>query len=92
MAPRDPAALRDVRYEPDERPPAALAVGLGFQFAMLAVAGIVLTPAIVVRAAGGGDAFLSWATFAALAISGVTTVLQAVRVGRVGAGHVLLRR
>ena len=90
MAPKDPAALRDVRYEPDERPPAALAVGLGFQFAMLAVAGIVLTPAIVVRAAGGGDAFLSWATFAALAISGVTTVLQAVRVGRVGAGHVLL--
>ena len=27
---------------------------------------------------------------AALAISGVTTVLQAVRVGRVGSGHVLL--
>ena len=90
MAPTDPAALRDVRYEPDEQPPAALALGLGFQFAMLTVAGIVLTPAIVVRAAGGGDAFLSWAAFAALAISGVTTVLQAVRVGRVGSGHVLL--
>ncbi len=90
MAQADPGILRDVRYEPDERPPAALALGLGFQFAMLAVAGIVLTPAIVVRAAGGGDAFLSWATFAALAISGVTTVLQAVRVGRVGSGHVLL--
>ena len=52
--------------------------------------GIVLTPAIVVRAAGTGEAFLSWAAFAALAISGVTTVLQAVRVGRVGSGHVLL--
>ena len=90
MAQTAPGALRDVRYEPDEQPPAALALGLGFQFAMLAVAGIVLTPAIVVRAAGGGDAFLSWATFAALAISGVTTVLQAVRVGRVGSGHVLL--
>lgn len=87
-----PAAggIRDVRYEPDERPPFALALGLGFQFAMLTVAGIVLTPAIVVRAANGGDEFLSWATFAALAISGVTTVLQAVRVGRVGSGHVLL--
>ena len=56
--------VRDVRYEPDERPPLALALGLGFQFAMLAVAGIVLTPAIVVRAAGGSDGFLSWATFA----------------------------
>ena len=90
MAETDQGALRDVRYEPNEQPPAALAFGLGFQFAMLTVAGIVLTPAIVVRAAGGGDAFLSWATFAALAISGVTTVLQAVRVGRVGSGHVLL--
>ena len=83
-------AVRDIRYEPEEQPPPALALGLGFQFAMLTVAGIVLTPAIVVRAAGGSDDFLSWATFAALAISGMTTVLQAVRVGRVGAGHVLL--
>ena len=84
------AVTRDVRFEPEERPPATLALGLGFQFAMLTVAGIVLTPTIVVRAAGGGDAFLSWATFAALAISGVTTALQAVRVGRVGSGHLLL--
>ena len=45
-------AVRDIRYEPEEQPPPALALGLGFQFAMLAVAGIVLTPAIVVRAAG----------------------------------------
>ena len=60
--------VRDLRYEPEERPPPALALGLGFQFAMLTVAGIVLTPAIVVRAAGGGEDFLSWAAFAALAI------------------------
>ncbi|MYN67458.1 MAG: hypothetical protein F4X11_20930 [Acidobacteria bacterium] len=84
------AGVRDVRYEPEEQPPPALALGLGFQFAMLTVAGIVLTPAIVVRAAGGSEDFLSWAAFAALAISGVTTVLQAVRVGRIGSGHVLL--
>ncbi len=79
-----------VRYQPDENPPAALAVGLGLQLAILCVAGIVLTPAIVIRAAGGSEAFLSWAVFAAVAVSGVTTVLQAVRVGRFGAGHVLL--
>ena len=84
------AGVRDVRYEPEEQPPPALALGLGFQFAMLTVAGIVLTPAIVVRAAGGSEDYLSWAAFAALAISGVTTVLQAVRVGRIGSGHVLL--
>ena len=36
---------QDLRYQADERPPQALALGLGFQYAMLAVAGIVLTPA-----------------------------------------------
>ena len=90
MASTPARATRELRYEPEEQPPPALALGLGFQFAMLSVAGIVLTPAIVVRAAGGSAGFLSWAVFAALVISGVTTVLQAVRVGRVGAGHVLL--
>ena len=90
MAATPARATRELRYEPEERPPPALALGLGFQFAMLTVAGIVLTPAIVVRAAGGGAGFLAWAAFAALAISGVTTMLQAVRVGRVGSGHVLL--
>ena len=79
-----------IRYQPDENPPKALAFGLGLQLAVLAIAGIVLTPVIVIRAAGGDEAYLSWAVFAAVAVSGVTTVLQAVRVGRVGAGYVLL--
>ena len=80
----------DVRYEADEKPPPALAFGLGLQLAVLCVAGVVLTPAIVVRAAGGSEAYLSWAVFAAIAICGATTVLQAVRLGRFGAGYVLL--
>ena len=81
---------RGIRYEPDEQPPHALALGLGFQYAMLAVAGIVVTPAIVVRAAGAGDDYLTWAAFAALAISGVTTVFQALRIGHIGSGYILM--
>ena len=80
---------QDIRYEPDERPPHPLALGLGFQYAMLAVAGIVVTPAIVVRAAGAGDDYLTWAAFAALAISGITTAFQAVRIGYIGSGYIL---
>ena len=79
-----------VRYEPDEKPPVLLSLGLGLQLAVLCVAGVVLTPAIVIRVAGGSEAFLSWAVFAALAVSGVTTLVQAVRLGRIGAGYVLL--
>ena len=85
-----PSVQDHVRYEADEKPPATLTFGLGLQLAILCIAGIVLTPAIVVRAAGGDDAYLSWAVFAAVAISGATTILQAVRVGRIGAGYVLL--
>ena len=79
-----------MRFEPNDKPPAVLAAGLGLQFAILAIAGIVLTPAIVVRAADGSEAYLTWAVFAAAAVSGVSTILQAVRVGRIGAGYVLL--
>ena len=79
-----------VRYQPDERPPEALAFGLGLQMAILQIAGIVLTPAIVIRAAGLGEPYLSWAIFAALTVCGFSTILQANRVGRFGAGHVLL--
>ncbi len=80
----------DVRYEPDEQPAHILSVGLGFQAAMLTLAGIVLTPAIVIRVAGQGEDYLNWAVFAALVISGLSTILQAVRVGRFGAGHILI--
>ena len=81
---------REVRYQPDERPPAALAFGLGSQQAVLCIAGVVLTPVIVIRAAGGNDSYLTWAVFAALLVSGLTTIMQAVRLGRIGAGYPLL--
>ena len=90
MATDDSDRRTGIRYEPDEKPPAALAFGLGVQLAILCLAGIVLTPAIVIRTAGGSESFLSWAVFAAVLVSGATTVLQAIRVGRIGAGYVLV--
>ena len=81
---------RRLRYAADEKPPVPLALGLGLQMALLSVASVVLTPSIVIRAAGGSEAYLSWAVFAAVAISGATTIVQAVRFGRIGAGYVLL--
>jgi len=63
---------------------------MGAQQAVLCIAGVVLTPVIVIRAAGEGDPYLTWAVFAALLVSGLTTMAQAVRVGRIGAGYPLL--
>ena len=79
-----------VRYEPHEQPPGLLAFGLGFQQAALCIAGVVLTPVIVIRIAGQGEPYLTWAVFAALLVCGITTVIQAVRVGRIGAGYPML--
>ncbi len=90
MAADIPDLQSTVRYEPDDRPPTLLAAGLGLQLAILTISGVVLTPLIVVQAAGGSDAYMMWAVFGAVLISGISTILQAVRVGRVGAGYVLL--
>ena len=84
-----PSHGTSIRYQPDESPPAALVLGCGLQLVVLGVASIVLIPTIVIRAAGGSEAYLSWAVFGAIAISGVCTALQAVRVGRIGAGYIL---
>lgn len=90
MASPGPGKTNDVRYEPNERPPHTLAFGLGFQAALLCLGGVVLTPAIVIRAAGQSETYLSWTIFMAVIVSGTSTILQAVRVGRIGAGHVLI--
>ena len=78
-----------LRYEADENPPAALVLACGLQLVVLGLASIVLIPTIVIRTAGGADAYLAWAVFSAIAVSGISTALQAVRLGRVGAGYVL---
>ena len=79
-----------LRYQPDERPPAALALGLGLQIAVLILAAIILVPTIVMRAAGASEAYLSWAVFATVAVCGVTTILQSARAGWIGTGHLVV--
>ena len=48
-----------------------------------------LITTVVMRAGGAGESYVSWAVFAALAVCGATTLLQAVRRGRLGSGHLL---
>ncbi len=80
---------RDLRYQPDERPPGGFVLGCGAQLVVLGITGLVAFPTIVVRAAGETEAYLSWAVFCTVAVSGVATVLQALRIGRIGAGYIL---
>ncbi len=81
---------QDLRYQADETPGYPLSFGLAFQYVLLNIAGIVITVAIVVRAGGGSETYLTWAAFAVLIVCGITTMVQALRVGRIGAGYILL--
>lgn len=79
-----------IRYEPDEPCRFHEAIGVGIQGIIIGLAPTVLIVAVTAVAAGQDDRYLSWAVFAALVISGLATVLQAARIGRLGGGHVLI--
>lgn len=80
---------RNIRYSAEESPPTALAAGLGFQVVILIIAGIILTPAIVMRSADQSASITEWVVFAGLIVCGLTTMLQAHPLGRFGAGYTL---
>ena len=85
-----PGGRTGIRYQPDEQPPVTLTVGLGLQLAGLNIAAVMLMPTVIVRAAGETEAYLSWAVLMSVAICGMTTMLQALRYGRIGAGHIVV--
>ena len=86
MNPNEPL----LRYQADEKPPLAVSLGLGLQLAALSASATILLTTVVMRAAGQGEAYLAWAVFAGVAIGGAATMLQALRLGRFGMGHVLM--
>ena len=81
--------IRNIKYSAEESPPTALAAGLGFQVVILIIAGIILTPAIVMRGADQSVSITEWVVFAGLIVCGLTTMLQAHPLGRFGAGYTL---
>lgn len=78
-----------VRYEPDEKAPHLLAAGMGAQTVILVLTGIMITPLVIARGAGLSEPDTSWLVFGALLAAGVSTWLQLLRKGPVGAGYTL---
>ena len=90
MSGNDSTGASRLRYQADDSIPLPLAIGLGGQLAALIIAIPILIPTAVMRAGGASEAHLSWAVFAAVAVCGAATMLQACRFGRIGAGHVIV--
>ena len=82
-------ATSHLLYEVGETPPLSVSLPLAGQTVALILAGITLTPIIALTAAGIVDVWGNWVVFAALAISGATTIIQARPIGNFGAGYVL---
>ena len=79
-----------IRYEVDEPCPFPIAISVGLQGVLFAIATLVLVVAITARAGGQDESYLTWALFAALIIAGSLTALQASRIWRLGGGHILI--
>ncbi|MXW06687.1 MAG: hypothetical protein F4X56_00240 [Gammaproteobacteria bacterium] len=77
------------RRHPNSAIPIPLSFGVAAQIACLVLPGIVMIPTVVFRTAGQPEGNLQWAVFASVAISGITAILQAQRIGRFGAGYIL---
>ena len=80
----------NIRHEPQEPSSPQATASVAIQGAVIAVINTIVMVTIVVRASDEGQAYLSWAVFAALIIGGAITALQSSRIGRFGAGHLLL--
>ena len=80
----------NIHFEPEESCPLLTASITGFQLAVVMIALVVVPVVIVARSAAQPESYLTWAVFASLAICGVATIFQSLRLGRVGTGHVLV--
>jgi NCS2 family nucleobase:cation symporter-2/xanthine permease XanP len=85
----DESSAQTLKYAVNDSPPHLLSAGLGLQVVVLIIAGIVLTPTVVMRAAEQPAVLTEWVIFAGLLVSGITTMLQARPLWRFGAGYVL---
>ena len=80
---------RNIRFEPPERAPLPVALGLGLQVAITPLFVAIMIPTIAFRAAGSDDGLVSWVVFVSVLLCGLTAALQAVRFGRIGAGFLI---
>ncbi|MXZ18573.1 MAG: hypothetical protein F4069_06920 [Rhodothermaceae bacterium] len=79
-----------ILYEPDSKLSVSVSLGLGLQLMVVGLSVTILLSMVVFRAGGVSEAYLIWGVFAAIVVTGLTTVMQSMRIGRFGMGHILL--
>ena len=80
----------ELEYEPDERCPPLVAIASAVQIFIPNTISLVMLAALVVRASGESEAYLSWVTFSVLAVTGASMVLQTLRLRHLGSGRLIV--
>ena len=83
-------AIDQIRYEPQDKSPIPVTLGVAAQGAVLALSNTVSLVTVFAVASDGGATYLSWAVFASLLIGGLATAHQAIKAGRLGPGYIML--
>jgi uracil-xanthine permease len=73
----------------NESPPLWMALILGLQHVLVMYGEVALFPGIAGKLGGAPPDHIAFATFAAIAVSGLCTLIQVVRFGKIGAGLVI---
>ena len=81
---------REIQYEPDDACPPLLAITSALQIFVPNTIGLIMLAALVVRASGQSDAYLSWVTFTALTVTGASMILQTLRLRYLGSGRLIV--
>ncbi len=76
-------------YDVNETPPLWLALVMGMQHVLLIYGEVALLPVIVGRKAGAPSEHILFASCAAGVAAGIVTLIQVLRLGRIGAGYAL---
>ena len=80
----------ELQYEPDEKCPPLLSISASLQILIPNTISLALLGALVVRASGESEAYLSWVTFTALAVTGASMILQTLRLRHLGSGRLIV--
>ena len=79
-----------IQFEPDEKCPPLLAISSAVQIFIPNTISLVMLAALVVRASGESEAYLSWVTFTVLAVTGASMILQTLRLRQLGSGRLIV--
>jgi len=80
----------ELLYEPDEKCPPLLTLISALQIFVPNTISLVVLAALVVRASGESDAYLSWVTFTVLVVTGAGMILQTLKLRHLGSGRLVV--